>query len=63
MKAKLKFFSSIVVVILLSQCKKDEIKHVEISDNNFLTLLLKQGADTDGDGKISNSDSPSVYFN
>ena len=60
MRKKMKIFNFLLVVVLLNQCKKDEVTVVQISDNNFLTLLIKQGVDKDGDGKISYSEAAAI---
>jgi Leucine-rich repeat (LRR) protein len=42
-----------LVMVLLYQCKKDPEPKFTIKDNNFLNALISQGADANGDDKIS----------
>ena len=54
MKTIVKVLLSMLAVVLISQCEKDEPNpEVTIPDNNFLSALIDLGVDANGDGIIS----------
>jgi hypothetical protein len=56
----LKQYLSILVIVLLNQCKTDVPDTITIPDVNFLNALIQLGIDTDGDGKISPAEAETV---
>ncbi len=54
MKTIVKVLLSMLAVVLISQCEKDEPNPVvTIPDHNFLRALIDLGVDENGDGIIS----------
>ncbi len=60
MKPTIRLLLTSLIVVLLSQCKKEPENIVSIPDRNFLYALIKQGADTDGDHYISTAEAEAV---
>jgi hypothetical protein len=50
----------ILIIVGLSQCKKEPDPFVTIPDNNFLSVLIKLGVDKNGDGIISPDEAAAV---
>ena len=52
-----------LTVVLLGNCEKEVgQKTIKIPDNNFLTALIEQGVDKNGDGKISSSEAKVINY-
>ncbi|MCK4879922.1 MAG: hypothetical protein KAS82_04645 [Bacteroidales bacterium] len=47
-----------MLILLFTRCERND--PVDITDNAFLTALIEQGVDTDGDGLISNIEAEAV---
>jgi Leucine-rich repeat (LRR) protein len=62
MKTIVKILFIILIAELLSQCKKDTIPYVTITDDNFLTALIKRGVDKNSDSIISNDEAAEITF-
>ena len=61
MKSIVKVLAFIPIVVLICQCEKDEPNpEVTFLDENFLTALIEQGIDTDGDSIISPAEAEAV---
>jgi hypothetical protein len=60
MKTIIKGLLMTLIVFVLSQCKKDTIPAVTITDNNFLNALIEQGVDKNGDGIISTDEAAAI---
>ena len=50
-----------LIVVVLSQCKKDTLPSA-IPDKNFLNALIERGVDKNGDGIISTGEAAEVTF-
>jgi len=61
MKTIVKVLLSMLTVVLISQCEKDEPNLVvTIPDNNFLNALIDLGVDANGDGIISRDEAEEI---
>ena len=56
--------SFLLTVVLLYQCRKeiDPVVEILIPDDNFLTALIEEGVDTNGDGIISKNEAEAITY-
>jgi len=59
MKLIIKVLSFAIIALLLCNCEKEDSKN-EFPDITFLGVLIREGVDTDHDGKISSTEAEAV---